>query len=445
MIQVIDGADVSEHAFEKHDYLGKGCKLINSEEFTGMVVEDAKEAITAKLEKMGVAKRTVNYKFREWIFARQRYWGEPVPCVYKEDGSIYFLPDDELPLVLPELEDYKGKNGKAPLENAIEWKQYDRNGVKGTRETSTMPGSAGSSWYYMRYIDPHNDKEFANQELLKHWMPVDLYVGGPEHAVGHLMYSRIWNRFLFDQGLSPVKEPFKKLVHQGMILGSNGIKMGKRFPEFVVNPSDVVEEYGADTLRLYEMFMGPLEVSKPWNDSNVQGAKRFITRVWNFFTEPENIIEEDDGKLTRIYHQTVKKVTNDFEALGYNTAISQMMIFVNEVYKAGRCPREFAEGLIKMLSCVCPHVGEEIWQRMGHDDTIAFEPWPVYDEAKTVEDTVEIAVQINGKTKGTLAIGKQDPKDEVIAKAKDVIADKLTGNIVKEIYVPGRIVNIVMK
>lgn len=445
MIQVIDGADVSEHAFEKHDYLGKGCKLINSEEFTGMVVEDAKEAITAKLEKMGVAKRTVNYKFREWIFARQRYWGEPVPCVYKEDGSIYFLPDDELPLVLPELEDYKGKNGKAPLENATEWKQYDRNGVKGTRETSTMPGSAGSSWYYMRYIDPHNDKEFANQELLKHWMPVDLYVGGPEHAVGHLMYSRIWNRFLFDQGLSPVKEPFKKLVHQGMILGSNGIKMGKRFPEFVVNPSDVVEEYGADTLRLYEMFMGPLEVSKPWNDSNVQGAKRFITRVWNFFTEPENIIEEDDGKLTRIYHQTVKKVTNDFEALGYNTAISQMMIFVNEVYKAGRCPREFAEGLIKMLSCVCPHVGEEIWQRMGHDDTIAFEPWPVYDEAKTVEDTVEIAVQINGKTKGTLEIGKQDPKDEVIAKAKDVIADKLTGNIVKEIYVPGRIVNIVMK
>lgn len=259
------------------------------------------------------------------------------------------------------------------------------------------------------------------------------------------MYSRIWNRFLFDQGLSPVKEPFKKLVHQGMILGSNGIKMGKRFPEFVVNPSDVVEEYGADTLRLYEMFMGPLEVSKPWNDSNVQGAKRFITRVWNFFTEPENIIEEDDGKLTRIYHQTVKKVTNDFEALGYNTAISQMMIFVNEVYKAGRCPREFAEGLIKMFSCVCPHVGEEIWQRMGHDDTIAFEPWPVYDEAKTVEDTVEIAVQINGKTKGTLEIGKQDPKDEVIAKAKDVIADKLTGNIVKEIYVPGRIVNIVMK
>ena len=445
MIQVIDGRDVSECAFEKHDYLGKGCKLMNSEEFTGMTVEEAKEAITVKLEKMGVAKRTVNYRFREWIFARQRYWGEPVPCVYKEDGEIYFLPDEELPLVLPELEDYKGKNGKAPLENATEWKQYDANGVKGVRETSTMPGSAGSSWYYMRYIDPHNDKEFANQELLKHWLPVDLYVGGPEHAVGHLMYSRIWNRFLYDKGLSPVKEPFKKLVHQGMILGSNGIKMGKRFPEFVVNPSDVVEEYGADTLRLYEMFMGPLEVSKPWNDNNVQGAKRFITRVWNFFTVPENITEEAGGELEKIYHQTVKKVTNDFEALGYNTAISQMMIFVNEVYKVGKCPREYAEGLIKMLSCVCPHVGEEIWQKMGHDNTIAYEAWPTYDEAKTVDNTVEIAVQINGKTKGTLAIAKDEAKDEVLAKAKEVIADKLTGNIVKEIYVPGRIVNIVMK
>ena len=259
------------------------------------------------------------------------------------------------------------------------------------------------------------------------------------------MYSRIWNRYLYDKGISPVAEPFQKLVHQGMILGSNGIKMGKRFPEFVINPSDIVREYGADTLRLYEMFMGPLEASKPWSQQGVEGARRFIGKVWNFFTTEGNVVDEDVKELEKVYNQTVKKVTDDFEKLGFNTAISQMMIFVNEVYKAGRCPREFAEGLIKMLSCVCPHVGEEIWQRMGHDDTIAFEPWPVYDEAKTVEDTVEIAVQINGKTKGTLAIGKQDPKDEVIAKAKDVIADKLTGNIVKEIYVPGRIVNIVMK
>mgnify|MGYP002616372765 FL=1 len=445
MIQVIDGADVSEHAFEKGDYLGKGCKLINSEEFTGLTVEEAKKAITDKLVGMGIARRKVNYHFREWIFARQRYWGEPVPIVYLEDGSIHVLADDELPLVLPELEDYKGKNGQAPLENAAEWKQYNHNGLKGRRETSTMPGSAGSSWYYMRYIDPDNDKEFADQELLKHWMPVDLYIGGPEHAVGHLMYSRIWNRFLYDKGLSPVKEPFKKLVHQGMILGSNGIKMGKRFPEFVVNPSDIVRDYGADTLRLYEMFMGPLEASKPWSATGVEGAKRFIVRVWNFFTNPDNISDANKDELTMLYHQTVKKVTNDFENLAFNTAISQMMIFVNQLYKTGTCPKEYAEGFIKMLSCICPHVGEELWSVLGHDDTIAFEPWPVYDEAKTVEDTVEIAVQINGKTKGTLEIGKQDPKDEVIAKAKDVIADKLTGNIVKEIYVPGRIVNIVMK
>ncbi len=408
-------------------------------------MEEAKEAITVKLENMGVAERKVNYHFREWIFARQRYWGEPVPCVYKEDGEIYFIPDEELPLILPELDDYKGKNGKAPLENAVEWKQYDKNGVKGVRETSTMPGSAGSSWYYMRYIDPDNENEFADQKLLEHWLPVDLYVGGPEHAVGHLMYSRIWNRFLYDQGLSPVKEPFRKLVHQGMILGENGIKMGKRFPEYVVNPSDVVEELGADTLRLYEMFMGPLEVSKPWNSNNVQGARRFISRVWKFFTEPSNLTKEDDGTLTRIYHKTVKKVTNDFEELGFNTAISQMMIFVNEVYKAGSCPREFAEGLVKMLSCVCPHVGEEIWEKMGHTDTIAFERWPSYDEALTVDDTVEIAVQINGKTRATLEIQKTDPKEEVITRAKETLGDKLTGNIVKEIYVPGRIVNIVMK
>jgi leucyl-tRNA synthetase len=450
LIQVINNTegtiDVSQHAFEKQDYLGKGCILENSDEFSGMVVEDAKKAITKKLVDMGVAREKVNYHFREWIFARQRYWGEPVPCVYKEDGSIVFLDDSELPVVLPELEDYKGKNGKAPLENATEWKQYDKNGLKGVRETSTMPGSAGSSWYFLRYIDPDNDKEFANQELLKHWMPVDLYVGGPEHAVGHLLYSRIWNRFLYNNGLSPVKEPFKKLVHQGMILGENGIKMGKRFPEFVVNPSDIVRDYGADTLRLYEMFMGPLEVSKPWNSTAVTGARKFINRVYTFFTEAANVVDDNNGNLDKVYNQTVKKVTSDFESLGFNTAIAQMMIFVNAVYKEGSCPREYAEGFIKMLSCICPHVGEEIWQILGHDNTIAFESWPTYDESKCVEDTVEIAVQINGKVKATLNIGKEDPKEEVIAKGKELIADKLEGKtIVKEIYVPGRIVNIVAK
>lgn len=454
MIQVIDGdeklghVDVSEKAFEKGDYLGKGYRLINSEEFTGLTVEEAKEAITVKLEKMGVAKRTTNYHFREWIFARQRYWGEPVPVVHTEDGGIHVLDDDELPLILPELEDYKGKNGKAPLENATEWKKYDHNGIKGTRETSTMPGSAGSSWYYFRYIDPDNDKEFANQELLKHWMPVDLYIGGPEHAVGHLMYSRIWNRYLYDKGLAPTKEPFKKLVHQGMILGENGIKMGKRYPEFVINPSDIVRDYGADTLRLYEMFMGPLEVSKPWSSAGVEGAKRFIVRVWNFFTEPANLTDDNDGALTKIYHQTVKKVTDDFEALAFNTAISQLMIFMNAAYKAGKCPKEYAEGIIKMMSCITPHVCEEMWQKLGHNDTIAYEPWPVYDEKELVVDTIEIAVQINGKVRGKINVDVDEDQDSAIAKAKanpDVAAAIEGKNIVKEIYVKGRIVNIVAK
>ena len=452
MIQVIDGKDghidVSEAAMEKTEYLGKGYKLINSEEFTGLTVEEAKEAITQKLEKMGRAKRTVNYHFREWIFARQRYWGEPVPVVHGEDGQIHALDDSELPLILPELDDYKGKDGKAPLENATEWKKYDKNGIKGTRETSTMPGSAGSSWYYFRYIDPHNDKEFANQELLKHWMPVDLYIGGPEHAVGHLMYSRIWNRYLYDKGLAPTKEPFKKLVHQGMILGENGIKMGKRFPEFVVNPSDIVRDYGADTLRLYEMFMGPLEVSKPWSKNGVDGAKRFVQRVWNFFTEPENLTDDNDGALTKVYHKTVKKVTDDYEKLAFNTAISQMMIFVNEVYKVGKCPKEYAEGLIKMLSCITPHIGEEIWSIFGHNETIAFESWPTYDESQLVEDTIEIVVQINGKVKAKLNIAVDEPQESVMEKAfaDEKVKETVEGkNIVKQIYVPNKIVNIVVK
>ncbi len=450
MIQVIEGRDVSECAFEKQDYLGKGCKLMNSEEFTGLTVEEAKEAITCKLEKAGVARRKNNYHFREWIFARQRYWGEPVPCVYTEDGETVFLPDSELPLILPELEDYQGKGGKAPLENAEEWKHYDQNGIKGLRETSTMPGSAGSSWYYMRYIDPKNDKELCAPELLKHWLPVDLYVGGPEHAVGHLMYSRIWNRFLYDEGISPVKEPFKKLVHQGMILGENGIKMGKRFPEFVVNPSDIVRDYGADTLRLYEMFMGPLEVSKPWSATGVEGAHKFIKRVWNFFSESEKITDTDDGKLTKVYHKTVKKVTSDFETLGFNTAIAQMMVFVNEVYKNGTCPREYAEGFLKMISCIIPHVGEELWQILGHDTTIAYEPWPVYDEAKCKDAEVTIAVQVNGKMRGTVVMDADLDNDAVIANvlANEKIAAflaKQTGEIRKTIVVKNKLVNLIVK
>ena len=454
MLQVIDGdeklghVDVSEKAFEKGEYLGKGYRLINSEEFTGLTVEEAKEAITSKLEAMGVAKRTVNYHFREWIFARQRYWGEPVPVVHCDDGSIHVLDDEELPLVLPKLENYKGVNGKAPLENATAWKSYDKNGVKGKRETSTMPGSAGSSWYFLRYIDPHNDKEFADQTLLKHWMPVDLYIGGPEHSVGHLMYSRIWNRYLYNKGLAPTKEPFKKLVHQGMILGANGIKMGKRFPEFVVNPSDVVRDYGADTLRLYEMFMGPLEVSKPWSDQGVEGARKFLNRVWTFFTEPENLVDGEIPALEKVYHKTVKKVTEDFEKLAFNTAISQMMIFVNAIYKEGKCPKAYAEGIIKMLSCIAPHICEEMWSLLGHDNTIAFESWPTYDESKTADNTVEMVVQINGKVRAKINVPVDMAKDEVLAlaKADERVTSAVEGKtVIKEIVVPNKIVNIVVK
>ena len=448
MIQVIDGRDVSESAFEKQDYLGKGCKLINSEEFDGLTVEEAKDSITDKLVKMGVARKTTNYRFREWIFARQRYWGEPVPIVHMEDGSEYLLPDDELPLILPELKDYKGHNGKAPLENATDWKHYEKDGKKGTRETSTMPGSAGSSWYFLRYIDPDNKEEFANGELLKHWMPVDLYIGGPEHAVGHLMYSRIWNNYLYDKGLSPVKEPFKKLVHQGMILGENGIKMGKRYPEFVVNPSDIVEKYGADTLRLYEMFMGPLEASKPWSAKGVEGAKKFLDRVWRLFTEEKKTFDGENKNLERIYNETVKSVTNDYEKLSFNTAISHIMVLVNAMYKENTIPREYIEGLVKLLNPICPHITEELWNMLGHDKTIAYEAWPTYDEAKLIKTEFDIAVQVNGKLRGTITVSIDDNEDVIKEKAlknENVKRHTEGKEIVKVIVIKNKIVNVVVK
>ena len=450
MIQVIDGADVSKQAFEKTEYLNKDCKLMNSEEFTGMPVLEAKEKITDKLVKMGVARVKTNYKFREWIFARQRYWGEPVPIVHLDNNEEYLIPDEELPLVLPELEDYKGHNGKAPLENAKEWKEYNKNGVKGIRETSTMPGSAGSSWYFMRYIDPDNDKEFANQELLKHWMPVDLYVGGPEHAVGHLIYSRIWNRYLYHKNLSPVKEPFKKLVHQGMILGENGIKMGKRYAEYVVNPLDIVEQYGADTLRLYEMFMGPLEASKPWSQAGVEGARKFLDRIWRLYTDNTIKIEDTDNKnLENIYHKTIKKVTNDYEGLSFNTAISALMIFVNAVYKEAVFPKEYAVGFVKLLNPIAPHISEELYHEvLKMDDELSYASWPTYDDEKTKSDEVTIGIQVNGKLRGTIDIDINESKEEIEKKAlsESNVAKFIEGKeIVKTIVIPGRIVNIVIK
>lgn len=420
---------------------------INSDFLNGLNKEDAIDKMIDWLTEHNCGSKQVNYRMREWIFARQRYWGEPMPVVYLENGDIHILDDDELPLILPELDDYKGHGGKAPLENASDWKQYSHNGLKGVRETSTMPGSAGSSWYYLRYIDPENNDFFANQELLKHWMPVDLYIGGPEHAVGHLMYSRIWNNYLYDKGLSPVKEPFKKLVHQGMILGANGIKMGKRYPEFAIDPLDIVRDYGADTLRLYEMFMGPLEASKPWSQQGVEGAQKFLDRIYRLY-ESEKLQDTENKSLEKIYHQTVKKVTDDFETLNFNTAISQMMIFINAVYKEDIFPKEYAEGFIKLLNPVAPHISEEIWEMLGHHGTMAYEAWPTYDASKLVENTKEIAVQVNGKVRATITISVDEDEESIKEKALDAenVKRHTDGKeIIKVIVIKGKIVNIVVK
>lgn len=442
IIPVLAGGDVSKEA-----YTGDGVH-INSEFLDGLSKEEAINKMIAYLEENKIGSKKVNYRLREWIFARQRYWGEPVPIIHMEDGTMKALEDSELPLVLPEMDDYKGKNGKAPLENATDWKNVVINGKKGVRETSTMPGSAGSSWYYLRYIDPHNDKCFADYELLKHWMPVDLYVGGPEHAVGHLLYSRFWNNYLFDKGLVPTKEPYKKLVHQGMILGSNGIKMGKRFPEYVVNPTDVVKSHGADALRLYEMFMGPLEADKPWSNQGLDGAKKFLDRVYRIF-EDNKVVEEDTPNLEKIYHQTVKKVSNDYESMNFNTAISQMMIFINAVYKEDKITKEYASGFVKLLNPIAPHITEEIWHTfLGHTDTIANETWPSYDETKITEDTYTMVVQVNGKLRGKIDVSSETSKEEMERLAKSIpnVISFIDGKeIVKVITVPKKLVNIVVK
>ena len=444
MIQVIDGADVSKRAFEKQDYLGKGCKLINSEEFTGMTVEQAKVAIVKKLQKIGKGRPAVNYKIHEWIFARQRYWGEPIPIVHFDDGSMCAIDDKDLPLILPVLDDYKPmKDGRSPIAKDEKWVNVTINGKQAKRETNTMPGSAGSSWYFLRYIDPHNDKEFANYELLKHWLPVDLYVGGAEHAVGHLLYSRMWNNYLYDKGLVPVKEPFKKLVHQGMILGANGIKMGKRYPEFVVDPNDIVAKYGADTLRLYEMFMGPLEMAKPWDDKGAQAARKFLDRVYRIYQE-KPILDKENKDLEMIYHQTVKKVTEDFESLNFNTAIAQMMIFINAVSKAEYLPREYAEGFVKLLNPICPHITEELWQELGYKDTISYESWPTYDESKLEVNTIEIPIQVNGKLRGKIVVDKSASEDQIKEKALEAVKGFVANGYKKIVYIPNRIFNIVV-
>ncbi len=443
IIPVIEGGNIEEEA-----YTGDGLH-INSEFLDGLNKEEAINNMINWLEEHKCGKKKINYRLREWIFARQRYWGEPIPVIHLENGKDIVLNDDELPLVLPELEDYKGKNGKAPLENATEWVNVEVNGIKGKRETSTMPGSAGSSWYFLRYIDPTNKEALADKKLLDHWMPVDLYVGGPEHAVGHLLYSRMWNNYLYDKGIVNVKEPFKKLVHQGMILGSNGIKMGKRFPEFVVNPNDIVRDYGADTLRLYEMFMGPLEADKPWNNDAVVGSKKFLDRIWRLYVEENIITEQENKNLEKIYHQTIKKVTEDYESLNFNTAISQMMIFINAVYKENTLPLEYAKGFIKILNPLCPHITEEIWHEvLKQQNTLAYETWPIYDIEKTKEEKFEMVVQVNGKLRGKIEVSIDTTKEEMeqLAKTIDNVKMYIEGKeIVKVIVIPKKLVNIVIK
>ena len=436
IIPVLEGGDVSQQAYTEDGL------HINSDFLNGLNKQDAIDKMIAWLSEHGCGKQQINYRLREWIFARQRYWGEPIPVVhYKDHDEV--LPLEELPLVLPELQDYApSKSGDSPLNKATDWLQY--NG--GLRETSTMPGSAGSSWYYMRYIDPKNTEAIGNPELLKHWLPVDLYIGGSEHAVGHLLYSRFWNNYLYDKGILATKEPFQKLCHQGMILGSNGEKMSKSRGN-VVNPDDIVEAHGADTLRIYEMFMGPLEASKPWSDTGVEGSRKWLDRVYRLFTETNKVTKENNHELDKVYHATVKKVTNDIETLGFNTAISQMMIFVNECYKANSIYEEYAKGFVKLLSVFAPHIGEELWQVVFNEqDTIAYASWPTYDEAMLVEDEVEVIVQVNGKLRGKfkVAVGtSEDVLKEEALRVPAVQAQVEGKTIRKVIVVKGKVVNIV--
>ncbi len=439
IIPVLEGGDISKEAF-----VGDGLH-INSDFLNGLNKEDAISKMINWLEENKVGTKKVNYKLREWIFARQRYWGEPIPIVYLDD-EMRALADSDLPLVLPELEDYApSKTGASPLDKATDWVNTTFEGKPAKRETSTMPGSAGSSWYFLRYIDPHNENEIADKKLLEHWMPVDLYVGGPEHAVGHLLYSRFWNNYLYNKGYTPIKEPFAKLRHQGMILGSNGEKMSKSKGN-VINPDDMVREYGADALRIYEMFMGPIDSAKPWDPNGIDGSKKFLDRVWRLFVESGKVKDEPNKNLEKVYHYTVKKVTNDYEKMFFNTAISQMMIFINTANKEDILPKEYAEGFLKLLNPVAPHITEELWNRLGHPDTISYEPWPTYDEEKTIDEEIEIPVQVNGKLKATVMIALDEEEASIKEKVHSALEGKLDGKqIVKEIYIKNKIYNVVVK
>lgn len=449
IIPVLEGGNIEEEAFT-----GDG-PHINSDFLNGLGKEEAIQKAIEWLEEKGVGERKVSYRLRDWLFSRQRYWGEPIPVIHWEDGTMTTVPEEELPLRLPKAKDIRPSGtGESPLANIEEWVNVvdPVTGKKGRRETNTMPQWAGSSWYFLRYIDPHNNEKLADEELLKRWLPVDIYIGGAEHAVLHLLYARFWHKFLYDIGVVPTKEPFQKLFNQGMILGEGNEKMSKSKGN-VVNPDDIVKSHGADTLRLYEMFMGPLDASVAWSTKGLDGARRFLDRVWRLFVSDEGTLsdkiqESDDTNLEKVYHQTVKKVTEDFEHLHFNTAISQLMVFINECYKADVVSKEYAEGFVKLLYPIAPHIGEELWSILGHTDTITYESWPTYDESKLVDNEVEVVVQVNGKVRAKIKVAKDIDKVQLeeVAKTDEKVQEHINGkDIVKVIAIPGKLVNIVVK
>jgi len=446
IIQVLEGGDITKEAYTKDG------THINSGFLNGLNKEDAIQKMGQFLEEKKIGKLSVNYRLRDWIFSRQRYWGEPFPIIYWEDGTIELLDESKLPLELPKIKGLKKSGtGESPLANAKEWLEVTRDdGVKGRRETNTMPQWAGSCWYYIGYLLKEDGKmqdltDPKVQEMLNSWLPVDLYIGGAEHAVLHLLYARFWHKVLYDCGIVQSKEPFFKLFNQGMILGEDGVKMSKSKGN-VINPDDIVNEYGADTLRVYEMFMGPLDAMKPWSTTGVDGARRFLDHVYRLITEMV-IIDENNKALEKVYHQTVKKVTEDIESLHYNTAISQLMIFTNEAYKNPSMPKEYVEGFIKMIAPFAPHLGEELWSLIGHDKTITYEPWPVFEQAKTINQEVIVVVQINGKVRDKLQVNVDTPKEELenLALSSGKVQNYLNGQTPKKVIViPNKLVSIVL-
>ncbi|MDX8047406.1 leucine--tRNA ligase [Gracilibacillus sp. S3-1-1] len=445
---VLEGGNIEEEAFT-----GDG-PHINSGFLNGLNKEEAITKAVDWLEENKVGERKVTYRLRDWLFSRQRYWGEPIPVIHWEDGSTTAAPEEELPIVLPKTNEIKPSGtGESPLANIDDWVNVidPVTGMKGRRETNTMPQWAGSCWYFLRYIDPNNSEKLADFDTLKEWLPIDVYIGGAEHAVLHLLYARFWHKFLYDIGVVPTKEPFMKLYNQGMILGENNEKMSKSKGN-VVNPDEIIETHGADTLRLYEMFMGPLDASVAWSTNGLDGSRRFLDRVWRLFTTDDNQLNEKitdaerSDELEKVYHEMVKVVTQNFEDLRFNTGISQMMVFINEAYKVNEIPRTYAEGFVKLLSPVAPHLMEELWQLLGNDETLAYAQWPTFDESKLVENEVEIVIQILGKVRAKMMVDKNASKEEIEQQALelDTIKERIEGKTVRKvIVVPGKLVNIV--